>query len=252
LKTRSQAVAAITVSMLATAWGGNDARAQQPGVPATMPPVAPAPQPPPTVPEEQPPRGQQPPPAAAPSEPVPPTPQQVQQRRLTAMIDSTRPSTVVERGVSTKESSGSFLVLPFHSTEATWETVCVTPCQADLDRYSTYRIGKINDVTGSRSFTLPQGTDALRMHVDAGSGTGRRAGEVALGLGIAAASVGAGLIVAQHVFSDETAARNAGFITGGAGIVLLAVGIPLVIATATHVTSEPGGKLALTPHGIVF
>jgi hypothetical protein len=215
--------------------------ADEPAPPAS--PAAAAPQPTPTVAVPQ---------AAPAVSPVPaPTPEEIEHRRVTVDIESTRPSTVVERRVSFSESGGYYVFLPYRSTESTWEQVCVTPCRVDLDRYSTYRVGKVNGVVDSSSFTLPQVTDRFQLHIEPGSAIGHRIGIGATVVGLAAVIVGGGLLAAQHHFSDEQAARTAGFITGGAGIVVLGVGIPVAILTATKVLG-PGGRVALTPRGLVF
>ena len=158
---------------------------------------------------------------------------------------------MVERRVSVSESNGAYLFVPYHSTEAIWEQACVTPCQVDLDRYSTYRIGKVNGVVESSAFTLPQSADRFQIKIEPGSRVGNRIGVTATTVGLAAAIVGGALVAAQKSFSDEQGARTAGFIVGGAGIVLLGVGIPVAILTATKVLG-PGGRLAITPRGLVF
>jgi len=73
--------------------------------------------------------------APAQSAVVAPTAAEIRFRRVTVDVDSDKPDTVVERRVSVKEDMGAFLVLPYRTVGATWEQVCVTPCQVDLDRY---------------------------------------------------------------------------------------------------------------------
>jgi hypothetical protein len=171
----------------------------------------------------------------------------VRHRRVTVDIDSTLATTIVERRVSVSESSGAYLFLPYRSTETVWEQVCVTPCEVDLDRFSTYRIG----VAESRSFVLPQGSDRFQLKIEPGSALAHRIGAATVGIGLTAFAVGAGLVAAQKIFSDESEARTAGFITGGSGLVLTAMGIPLTIFTSTKVFGR-GGRVALTPKGLVF
>jgi hypothetical protein len=180
-----------------------------------------------------------------------PTTEEIRYRRVRADIDATQPSAVVERRISMTEGDGSYVFLPYHSTEALWEQVCVTPCRVELDRFSSYRVSRQNHIAASREFTLPQGSDALQMQVQAGSLLAHRAGKVLTGTGIAALIVGAALIAGEHLFSSESDARLAGFVTGGAGLVLLAVGIPVSIATATYVVIN-GEKIALGPNGLAF
>ncbi len=170
---------------------------------------------------------------------------------MTVDVDSTHPSTVLERRVSVTDSEGAYFFLPYRSTSAIWEDVCVTPCQVDLDRFSTYKVSARNGVSGSRVFTLPQQSDDLTLKVDAGNLLAHRIGGALTGAGLAAVIVGVALVAGEGIFTDEDKARTAGFITGGAGLVVLAVGIPLTLLTATTV-SGPAGKIALTPRGLVF
>ncbi|HZU84200.1 MAG TPA: hypothetical protein VE987_14825 [Polyangiaceae bacterium] len=189
---------------------------------------------------------------APPPSPVPaPSPEEVRHRRVGVDVDSTKPATVIERRISLSENSGNYVLLPYHSTEAVWEQVCVTPCQVDLDRFSSYRVSNLNGVVSSRTFTLPQGLDRLSVRIEPGNATAHRVGATTLGIGTAAFLAGAGLIAAQKLFHDEQAARTAGFITGGAGLVLLAIGIPVTILTHTKVLAN-GSRIALTPRGLVF
>jgi hypothetical protein len=190
-------------------------------------------------------------PTPAPS-PVPaPSPAEMRHRRVSVDVESTRPSTVLERRVSVTESEGAYFYLPFQSRSSIWEEVCVTPCQVDLDRFSTYRVTARNGVSGSRPFSLPQENEAFALKVDAGDLLAHRAGAALTGAGIAAVVVGVALIAGEGIFSDEDKARTAGYITGGAGLVLMAVGIPLALMTATTV-SGPAGKIALTARGLAF
>ena len=172
-------------------------------------------------------------------------------RRVAVDIESTRASAVIERRVSVTDSEGAYFFLPYKSTSSIWEDVCVTPCQVDLDRFSTYKISPRNGVSGSRTFTLPQQSDELTLKVDAGNLLMHRAGGALTGAGLAAVIVGVALVAGQGIFTDEEKARNAGFITGGAGLVVLAVGIPLALLTSTTV-SGPAGKLALSSRGVAF
>ncbi len=192
------------------------------------------------------------PPGAPVVSPVPaPSPDEIRHRRVTVDIDSTRAGTVVERRISLSETGGAYFFLPYHSTESTWEQVCVTPCSVDLDRFSTYRVGKVNGNLASRSFTLPQMADRFQLKIEPGSALGNRVGASASAIGLVGLIVGAGLIGGQKLFTDESAARTAGFISGAAGLVLLGVGSPVALLTQTKVL---GGsqRVAITPRGLVF
>jgi hypothetical protein len=187
-----------------------------------------------------------------PPSPVPgPTPQEVSRRRISVDIESTKPATVLERRISLTETDGAYLLLPYHSTEAVWEQVCVTPCQVDLDRFSSYRVGKLNGVLESRSFTLPQAADRFQLRIEPGNPVPHRVGIAMSAIGAAALITGVGLVAGEKIFRDEEAARNAGFISGGAGVALLAIGIPLTVLTSTKVFGL-GGRMALSPRGLLF
>jgi hypothetical protein len=183
-------------------------------------------------------------PTPGPSAVPAPTPEEIRHRRVTVRIDSTRPDTVVERRTSVKEEVGSFIVLPFRATDATWEQVCVTPCEVDLDRFSSYRISPQNKVAGSRVFTLPQRLDALHLTVDSGSLLAHRVGQTMSVFGLSAMLVGASLLVAAPDFRHPGDARIAGGITGGAGVLFAAVGIPLALSTTSRVGSEENREIA--------
>jgi hypothetical protein len=174
------------------------------------------------------------PPSAVPA----PTPEEIRRRRVTVRIDSTRPDNVVERRTSVKEEVGAFIVLPFRAMDSTWEQVCVTPCQADLDRFSTYRVRAQNGVSASHPFTLPQVPDALHLRVDSGSLVAHRVGQSLTLIGISAAIVGASLLVAAPDFRHPNDARIAGGVTGGTGVAFAAVGIPLTIGTDSRVQGD--------------
>jgi hypothetical protein len=180
-----------------------------------------------------------------------PSSEELRHRRLPVDIESTRSSAVIERRVSVTESDGAYFFVPFRSSSAIWEQVCVTPCQVDLDRFSSYRVSARNGVSPSRSFTLPQGADSLQLKIDAGHLLMHRAGKAMAAVGLAAAVVGTALIAGRGIFTDEKKAEDAGFITGGAGLLVMAIGIPLSVLTATSV-SAGDNKIAFTPRGFTF
>ncbi|HEY1691200.1 MAG TPA: hypothetical protein VGG39_03520 [Polyangiaceae bacterium] len=219
--------------------------AQQP------PPLPPPPPPAPAAPTAAVVQATPPQPAPPPS-PVPaPTPAQIEERRVHVDVESTHDEAVLERRVSLEEGNGQYVFLPYHTTVATWEQVCVTPCRVDLDRYSSYRVAGMNHVAGSHTFTLPHSGDQLSLQVQAGDSMWHRAGGVLTGAGVAAVIVGVALVAGAHVTNDETTVRNAGFVTGGAGIVVAVVGIPLMILNQTHVLAL-GKRIAVTPRGVTF
>jgi hypothetical protein len=175
-----------------------------------------------------------PPPSAIPAQ----TPEEIRHRRLTVRVDSTRPNTVVERRTSVKEEVGAFVVIPFRAVDSTWEQICVTPCEVDLDRFSTYRVSPQNGISGSHPFTLPQRVDALHLHIDSGSLVAHRIGQAMTVLGFTSMIVGGSLLLAAHDFKTPSDARIAGGITGGTGVALAAIGIPLTFSTESRIDRD--------------
>jgi hypothetical protein len=173
-----------------------------------------------------------------------PTPEEIRRRRVSVRIDSTRDGAVIERRVSSEESTGAFLVLPFKYSNSVWEQVCVTPCVVDLDRFSTYRVNAQNHTSASRSFTLPQGADSLHLKVDAGSLLAHHVGQTMTGIALAAIIVGGSLLIAASDFHHPDDERVAGGITVGGGVAFAAVGIPLAIATASRVRPDSEREIA--------
>jgi hypothetical protein len=222
------------------------ATAAPPSSPASAPPQATEPTAPankPTAPaKHETPREQSaaivpqatPPPSAIPAQ----TPEEIRHRRLTVRVDSTRANTVVERRTSVKEEVGAFVVIPFHAVDSTWEQICVTPCEVDLDRFSTYRVSPQNGISGSHPFTLPQRVDALQLNIDGGSLMTHRIGQAMTVLGFTSIIVGGSLLLAAHDFRVPSDARIAAGITGGAGVALAAIGIPLSVTSESHVGSD--------------
>jgi|CZKU01.1.fsa_nt_gi hypothetical protein len=241
--------------IVALVWAGSPQRAfaEGPAQAAPLPPPPPAaPPPPPSLPAPAA-TAVTSPQAGPATSPVPaPSPEEMRHRRVPVDIDATRPGAVVERRVSVTESDGAYFFVPFRSSSSIWEQVCVTPCQVDLDRFSTYRVSARNGISPSRSFTLPQSADSLQLKIDAGHLLMHRAGAAMSAVGLAAVVVGTALIAGQSVFTDETKARDAGFITGGAGLVVMAIGIPLAVLTATGVSPAGGSRIAFTPRGFTF
>lgn len=186
-------------------------------------------------------------PQAAPMSPIPaPTPQEISRRRMSVRIDATRPAAVIERRVTTRESAGAFIILPYKSTDTVWEQVCVTPCSVDLDRFSTYRVRAQNYITGSKNFTLPQNADALHLNVKTGNLAVHRVGELMTGIGFAAIVVGGSLLITASNFRHPDDERIAGGVALGGGILFAAIGLPLAIATNTKVKGDSNEEIANT------
>jgi hypothetical protein len=252
LKVRATAVATLVAFVWAAAPQRAFAEGPAQAAPPPPPPATPPAPPPPPSPADKAAATAATPASGAGVTPIPaPTPEEMRHRRLPVDIESTRPGAVVERRITTTESDGVYFFVPFRSSSAIWEQVCVTPCQVDLDRFSTYRVSARNGISPSKSFTLPQSSDTLNLQLDAGHLLMHRAGTTMAAAGLAAVIVGTALIAGNSIFTDETKARDAGFITGGAGLVVMAIGIPLAVLTATGVSAN-GSRFAFTPRGVTF
>jgi hypothetical protein len=180
--------------------------------------------------------------------------------RVPTTVDAGRESVVIERRITSEETMGRVVfVLPIITKTNTWEPVCVTPCNVELPRWSSYRVAETNHVTASREFTLPPNRPNIKLSVDPGNLQVHRLGLTLASAGTAALITGATLTIGAGAWDDETGVRTAGIITGGAGLLLLAIGIPIAIATQTHVDVD-GTKLAkpkpqgphLIANGVVF
>ncbi len=230
-----------------------------PPPPPSGPPVSP-PSPAPTPPSHEP----GPKDAAAGATPAPaitpvpaPTPSEMRYRRMPVWIESSRPSAILERRVSTKESSGVWFVFPTHSSESTWEQVCVSPCDgADLDRYSTYRVAKANRISGSPPFTLPQDGKEVHLRLDAKSLGWHHVGLTMTSLGGAAIVVGTVMLAGASSLHKPDDTRLGGAITLGAGALVFGLGLPLSLLTNTRVYADNERRVATGGHwtaqGYVF
>jgi hypothetical protein len=130
------------------------------------------------------------------------------------------------------------IVIPFHATNVTSEQICVTPCEAEPDQFSTYRVAPQNECSGSHPFTLPQQVDALRLSIDSGGATEHRGGQATMVLGFRLRSVGGSLLLAAQKFRSPSDGSIAGAATGGSGVAPAAVGIPLAAATESRSSGD--------------
>ncbi|HSQ64763.1 MAG TPA: hypothetical protein VLM85_16175, partial [Polyangiaceae bacterium] len=143
-----------------------------------------------------------------------------------------------------------------------FETVCMAPCQADVDANGMYRVAG-DGVTPSSTFGLGAPNGAMRLHVTAGSSGARIGGIWLLIGGITLAVTGgltAGLFAAiNDPYTDMTGWIVAGAVMAGVGVIMTAIGIPLIIGSGTSVVTDQGMPLAkrpskphLTLSGLVF
>ncbi len=148
-------------------------------------------------------------------------------------------------------STGSF---------ASYQTVCVAPCQADIDGTAMYQIAG-DGITPSATFSVPQGPTHLHVH---GGSLGARLGGVWLVVGGITLAVTGGIFAGTFAAistpgQDNTGWIVGGLITAGVGVIMTAFGIPLFTGSATSVVNDqnvPVAKRApsirATANGFVF
>lgn len=147
---------------------------------------------------------------------------------------------------------------------ANWQTVCVAPCQADVDTTAMYQITG-DGVTPSSTFSMqpPPNGGPLHLRVHAGSLGARVSGAWLLIGGITFALTGSILAVTFAALSSNDSNATgwivAGLVTTGVGAIMIAVGIPLLIGSGTSVTNDQNVTVAkhhapirLLPNGFAF
>ena len=156
-----------------------------------------------------------------------------------------------------------------YGTLARLSTVCVAPCQANVEMspdVSYYVDGP--DIPASSTFTL--GDPVKSLNVKSGNSALRGLGAASMIVGLLAVSTGGSLWIIGAVQTSDAARTghsvgpnghtlaNAGMGTLITGVALVAIGIPLMLMSRTHVTDDAGRRLAratkphLTASGVVF
>jgi hypothetical protein len=154
------------------------------------------------------------------------------------------PGVLLERRQTAAEGWNA-TIWPGYSYTETWEVSCVAPCTTTVDAASTYRVNG-GGVTTSRNFSLPQGRDALKLHLVGHSALLHGTGVILTFVGGLVALTGVVGLVSSPVLTDAAAAadvRSAGWVGVGIGALLMAIGVPTWIATYSVARTSDGQTL---------
>ena len=136
----------------------------------------------------------------------------------------------IERRIGTMSPSGMPLLETGIFTVGQWEHACVAPCTMKLDTRYAYRVAG-DGLVPTESFGLPHSADRVRVEARMGSSTGRIAGVLTTGLGVAAIVAGGLALLATPILSSEDVGSEGlrtAVLAGGIGAVSIgavAVGI---------------------------
>ena len=140
-------------------------------------------------------------------------------------LDADDHRATIERRVGTQSPSGLPLLETGFFSVGQWEHTCVAPCTVSLDTRYAYRVAG-DGLVPTDSFSLPPSADRVRVDAKMGSSTGRVAGALTTGGGIAAIGAGAIALIASPILASEDVGSQ-GFRTGvvAAGVSAVAVGV---------------------------
>jgi hypothetical protein len=136
----------------------------------------------------------------------------------------------IERRVGTTTPSGMPLFETGLFAVGQWEHACVAPCAMKLDPRYAYRVAG-DGLVPTDSFALPRGDGRVRVDAKMGSSTGRVAGVLTTGAGVAALALGGLALVATPILHSEDIGSQGfrtGVLAGGVGAVsvgVIAVGV---------------------------
>lgn len=126
---------------------------------------------------------------------------------------------------------------------------CPAPCDVKLEVEGREARVVAPGMTTSNIFRFDAGSGTAGVRVDGGSATARRAGIIALAVGIPVALAGMALY-AQGRVKDRTGLQIGGVAGLAAGGLSVAISLPLLIFGSTHVKDAKGSFIALSgpPH----
>lgn len=171
--------------------------------------------------------------------PPPPTKDDTEKPPQVHVVVDGEPGVLLERRQNASEG-WSATIWPGYAYVETWEVACVAPCKTVVDAASTYRVNGPGVAT-SRNFSLPQGRDALRLHLVSRSAVLHATGIVLTFVGGILALAGGASLASSPAISDAAAAadvRGLGWVGLGAGALLMAIGIPTWVATYSYARTE--------------
>ncbi len=127
--------------------------------------------------------------------------------------------------------------------------ICRAPC--DLKLLVEGREARVTapGMTTSNVFRFDAGDGTAGVRVEGGSATARRAGIIALAIGIPVALAGMGLF-AQGRVKDKSGLTAAGIAGLSAGGLSIGISLPLLLIGTTHVKNAKGSLIAVSePRG---
>jgi len=145
-------------------------------------------------------------------------------------------------------------VWPGYSYVETWEVSCVAPCKTVVDASSIFRVNG-GGATTSRNFALPQGREALKLHLVPRSALLHGTALVLMVAGVLVGLAGTASVVAAPSLpsSVETDLRGLGVVAVGLGVAALAAGIPIWLTTYSVARTDDGRTLgAAAPALLTF
>jgi hypothetical protein len=122
---------------------------------------------------------------------------------------------------------------------------CPAPCDVKLQVEGREARVVAPGMTTSNIFRFDAGNGTAGVRIDGGSAAARRAGIIALAVGIPVALAGMGLF-AQGRVKDKTGLQVAGIAGLSAGGLSIAVSLPLLMFGTTHVKDAKGSLIALS------
>lgn len=151
-----------------------------------------------------------------------------------------------------------------HYIHGRWTSLCSAPCTVSVWVGGTYRVGG-DDTTGSRNFTVPEGSNAMTLNADAGSVGVRTLGFITIAGGGLALLAGTFALVYRPSFDgggESGRTAEIGLIALGAAVATVGIGIVLSSSTTLHfgpdaaVGASPrvrlGKSMTITPEGLAF
>ncbi len=181
------------------------------------------------------------PPAPAPTAPVPaPAPAPPKARAKVQRSVTSPGEALVHVAVNHKDA---WLEMRTYVDAGDFLRICRAPC--DLKLLVEGREARVTapGMTTSNVFRFDSGDGTAGVRVEGGSATARRAGIIALAIGIPVALAGMGLF-AQGRVKDKSGLTAAGIAGLSAGGLSIGISLPLLLIGTTHVKNAKGSLIA--------
>lgn len=177
--------------------------------------------------------------------PAPPPPSRVELAGPLVELSADDERASIERRATTTSAIGLPLLETGVLAASGWEHACVAPCQVRLDARYAYRVAG-DGLVPTPSFSLPRGSDHVKVDATMGSSTGRIAGFVVGGAGALAllaggAAVGTSLVLASEDVGSQgfrDVVLAGGITTAALGAVALGTGLLLWLTNGSNAHTE--------------